>query len=99
MKGFTLLSLVTAVSAVDYQYYTSAGCTGTYVGGGTLACGKNTLPLSPAIHGIGLLYANGYRTAFYTNRDCSGSPWFVDDGTGGCVTDSSAKTNCINVPC
>ncbi|KAK3304066.1 uncharacterized protein B0T15DRAFT_228872 [Chaetomium strumarium] len=101
MKTFAsiLLGLVAAVSAEDYVYYTGNRCTGDVVGSGTLACGPNPMPLSPLIHGIRLNFANGLRTRFHDNRDCSGAAWFTDDGTGGCVTDSAARTNCIFVPC
>jgi hypothetical protein len=101
MKTFAsvLLGLVAATSAVDYQYWTGVRCTGDSVGSGTFACGKNYLPVSPAILGINLLYANGYQAMFYHSSDCSGNPWFIDDGTGGCVTDSTAQTNCIYIPC
>ncbi len=99
MKALTLLTLVSAAVAVDYQYFTGKRCTGSRAGGGTFACGRNYMPSSPLIRGINILYANGYRTRFYASRDCSGVPWFVDDGTGGCVTDATARTNCIEIPC
>ncbi|KAL2195193.1 hypothetical protein P885DRAFT_62434 [Corynascus similis CBS 632.67] len=101
MKLFTslLLGLTAAVSAVDVQYYTGEGCGGDLVEERTLDCFSNRLPASPIIRGINLLYSNGITTEFYESSDCTGAAWFVDDGTGGCVTDSQAVTNCINVIC
>lgn len=95
----TLLGLVAAASAEDFEYWSGDRCTGNVVGRGTLACGANRLPVSPDIHSVNLIYANGLRTRFYDSRDCTGTPWFTDDGKGGCVTDASGRTNCIYVPC
>lgn len=99
MKAFALLTLVSAAMAVDYQYFTGNRCTGSIVGSGTFACGSNRMPSSPLIHGIKIIYAYGYQAEFYDSKDCEGTPWFVDDGKGGCVTDAAARTNCIYIPC
>lgn len=99
MKFIALLGLASLAMAEDYQYWTGEGCTGRLVGSGTLRCGNNPTPLSPTIKSIRLIYANGFRTRFHESRSCGGAAWFTDDGTGGCITDSRARTNCIHVPC
>lgn len=99
LKTLALSGLVASAAAEDYQYWTGNGCAGSFVSSGTFACYVNPMPSSPLIHGINLLFANGLRAEFYDSKDCTGSPWFTDDGTGGCVTDAAARTNCIYIPC
>ncbi|KAH0597456.1 hypothetical protein MHUMG1_04834 [Metarhizium humberi] len=83
MKSLAFLCLVAASSAVDVYYYRNEWCGGTSVGGRTLACGRNQVPLSPSIGGFDLRYTNGIVVEFYDRRDCTGGPWFTDDGKGG----------------
>ncbi|QLI69439.1 uncharacterized protein G6M90_00g053850 [Metarhizium brunneum] len=94
-----LLGLVAAASAENFEYWPGDRCTGNIVGRGTLACGANRLPVFRGIHSINLIDADGFHTRFYESRDCTGTPWFTDYGEGGCVTDTSARTNCIYVVC
>lgn len=99
MKSLAFFCLAAASSAVDVYYYRNEWCGGTPVGGRTLACGRNQVPLSPSIGGFDLRYTNGIVVEFYDRRDCTGGPWFTDDGKGGCVKDRQARTNCLNVRC
>ncbi|KJK79941.1 hypothetical protein H634G_04180 [Metarhizium anisopliae BRIP 53293] len=98
-SSLTLLGLVAAASAEKFQYWSGNRCTGNVVARDTLACGANRLPVFGGIHSIDLIDANGFITGFYDSRDCTGTPWFTDYGKGGCVTDASARTNCIYVSC
>ena len=99
IKTLVVSGLVASVAAEDFEYWTGNGCAGSMVGRGTFNCRANAMPSSPLIHGIKLIFANGLRAQFYDSKDCSGTPWFTDDGTGGCVTDKAARTNCIWIPC
>lgn len=99
MKHLFLLGLAAVTSAVDVKYYRNEWCGGIPVYDLNLRCGPNDLPTSPPIGGIQLLRTNGIVVEFYDRRDCSGRPWFTDDGRGGCVKDMQARTNCLKVRC
>lgn len=99
MKAFILLGLVAVSAAVDVEYYRNEWCGGPPFSWRNLACGRNEVPRSPSIGGYGIRYANGIVTEFYDRRDCTGGPWFTDDGKGGCIKDLQGRTNCINVRC
>ena len=95
----SVLGLASLAMAVDYEFWSDTGCSGTLSRYGTLHCGANGVPVSPPVGGYKLIYANGQKVQFYDSKYCAGTPWFIDDGTGGCITDSRTRTNCIYVPC